>query len=269
MLPNEDGRRMIEFNHDDAAGTDVSKISPTPVIQAAIAHTHATYQAAGHALVQASAVVVRETGETRQARHKLEGAGVQAKGAWQYLVTDLTSKVLNPPPEAVPAADVMAARHALMGRLFSITARDFERAPADRKLEVLRFTLLLAAEPASRDVLGDHVDAIQQRLGAARTELAARQTDLHRELREDRAAYEHLEKCRGAFDLAQAAHFRQVQSALIAQGREGEAGRYIRSQDAAYRARRDARRPIKEEEGIEAVTTALGVTTDAIEPPLG
>ena len=76
MLPNEDGRRMIEFNHDDEAGTDVSKISAVPVIQAAIAHTHAAYQAAGHALVQASAVVVRETGETRQARLALETLGL-------------------------------------------------------------------------------------------------------------------------------------------------------------------------------------------------
>lgn len=268
MVPNEDGRRLVEANYDIDAAADPAKIATEPAIRAAVAHTRAQVEAERDALIVASAVVVRETGETRQARQALEVAGAKARAAWQYLATDLTSKLLNPAPEAMPASDVMAARQDLMGRLFSITARELERAPADRKLEVLRFALMLAAEAASRAVLGDHVDVIQHRLGPARAELAARQTDLQRELREDREAYETLEQRRVSCDRAQAAHFRQVQSALIAQGREGELGRYIRSQDPAYRARRAAQRPIREEEGIEAVTTALGVTTDAIEPPV-
>jgi|JI10StandDraft_1071094.scaffolds.fasta_scaffold153084_3 hypothetical protein len=268
MVPNEDGRRLVEGRFDLLAALVAVKLTLEAVIEAAIDHTRAEYEKAWEGLVAASGVVIRETEETRRARRKVEAASARAVATWGFVVDEVGSTLLRVDPDAPPTAEVLAERQAWAKRLVSVSARELERSTTERRLEVLRFALQVAGEPVPEAVPGEVVALVTGRLEPVRAALAAAQAELYRELREDREAYEALEAARAAFDRAQSAHFRQVQSALIAQGREGELGRFILSQDAAYRARRAARRPLQEEEGIVAVASSLGVAPEAIETPV-
>jgi hypothetical protein len=123
---------------------------------------------------------------------------------------------------------------------------------------------------------------------AAQAAITAQQDELTRELREDREAHAALAAAREVFVRALQVHTLMVRLVLIHGGREAELGRYVRAQDAAYKgakhaspqwgvapkgseAERLSGRSMKEEEGIKAVTTALGVTPDSIDiaPPPG
>ena len=267
MVPSEDGRRLVEGRFDLLAALVAAKLTIQAAIQAAIEHTRAEYERAWEGLVAASGVVLRETEETRRARRKVEAAGARAAAMWGFVTDEVGSKLLRVDPDAPPAAEVLAERQAWARRMMVVSARELERSTTERQLEVLRVALQVAAEPDAPEVPAE-VIAVVGRLERVRAGLAAAQAELFKELREDREAYLALESARADFDRAQAAHFRQVQSALLAQGREKELGRFILSQDAAYRARRVARRPLQEEEGIAAVASSLGVAPEAIEAPV-
>ena len=72
MVPNEDGRRLVEGRFDLLAALVAVKLRLEAVIEAAIDHTRAEYEKAWEGLVAASGVVIRETEETRRARRKVE-----------------------------------------------------------------------------------------------------------------------------------------------------------------------------------------------------
>ena len=272
MIAHDDARLLHEGHHDMTATADVTKLTTEPAFQAALVVTRTGVQSAFNGLVAATQGVAKESEETRRERLKLEATAAAAQAQWRYVSGEASRVLLNPAPEVVVTAEDLTEREGLLGRLFSVSPYDYGRQTVARRIELLRSSAQLAREVVVRQVLGEALaDLITGRFDAAQAAITAQQDELTRELREDREAHAALAAAREVFVRALQVHTLMVRLVLIHAGREAELGRYVRAQDAAYKARRLSGRSMKEEEGIEAVTTALGVTPDSIDiaPPPG
>lgn len=272
MLAHDDARLLHEGHHDTIATADVTQLTDEVAFHAALGATRAGVEVAFNGLVGAAQGVAKESEETRRERLKLEATAAAAQGQWRYVSGEASRVLLNPPPEVVVTAEEITEREGLLARLFPVAPYDFGRQTVARRIELLRSTAQLAREAVVREALGEALaELIVARLDAARAAITAQQDELAREVREDREAYIVLAAARETFVRALQVHTLMVRLVLIHGGREAELGRYVRAQDAAYKARRLSGRSMKEEEGIEAVTTALGVTPDSIDiaPPPG
>lgn len=272
MLAHDDARLLHEGHHDKTATADVTKLTAEPAFQAALVVTRTGVESAFNGLVGATQGVAKESEETRRERLKLEAVAAKAQGQWRFVSSEASRVLLNPPPEVVVTAEEITEREDLLARLFPVAPYDFGRQTVAWRIELLRSSAQLARAAVVRQVLGEPLaDLITGRFDAAQAAITAQQDELTRELREDREAHAALAAAREVFVRALQVHTLMVRLVLVHGGREAELGRYVRAQDAAYRARRLSGRSMKEEEGIEAVTTALGVTPDSIDiaPPPG
>jgi hypothetical protein len=119
---------------------------------------------------------------------------------------------------------------------------------------------LLSQEPRPKQVtfLGQVVEAIEadamlralnlhQDLTALLPQLTTTDTAASRESSNTPKAHDALKAARVQFDLSARAHKKLVDSALTRQDRQSELGRFIKSADPAYNARRSAQQPVAQD----------------------
>lgn len=264
MFADEDARRQFEGQRDLAAA-DPAKITAVPELQGALTFSQGRLRAAHRRHGVAITALLKEDAETQKARGvQLKAAGAVDQ-AWRYLRGRVSDRLLNPPPEVVLSPQVREDHQALLLALFPHPAAEFSRQTPERKVLLLRTAAGLVE--AERAALGDDVDELLRRFPPVADVLEQANERLNKELRESRAAQAELEQARAEYDRLHAAWQRMVESILGDADRLAELPQFIRARDPAYRARRAAGRSMKEEEGIEAITTPLGTTPDAIELP--
>jgi hypothetical protein len=266
MLAFKDAASLYEGRHDDLALVDLSKLTVVQALQAALTYTKGELATTRINLETAARAFARESDETAQARHGLAQAATKTEVMWRFLVSE-TGRSVVPDPDAPIAPDLLERRQQVISRVLPLTASEFTRLTSDRKIQVLTDTIAATESPANHEVLGDAAERIRDRLAPLLLSLRTARDTLTRELREDRDAFLALETARAEYDRAHATHQSMVEAVLRDTNRLAEIGKYIRALDPAYRARRTAGRPLREEPGIEAITAPLGVTPDAIEVP--
>lgn len=264
MFFDEDARRQFEAHRDLVASTP-NAITPVVELQAALTYSAGRLRAAHQRHAAAVGTLLRESIETQAARAAQFKAAGAVDQAWRYLRGRVLERLLNPPPEVELTADEREKRLTLVGQIFPHPAAEFARQTPERKVLLVRS--VLSHLDAQRPLLGEEADDAHRRLPPLANTLSLANDTLNSELRESQAAQDELVQARAEHDRLHAAYIKQVEGALGDADRLSELPRYIRARDPAYRARRAAGRSMKEEEGIEAITTPLGTTPDAIEAP--
>lgn len=263
MLAAEDVRRLIEARHD--LDVDVALINPDPAMQGALLHMRGRMAVSADTVRTCARAVLKEDGEGRGAREKQLAASKAAEDEWRYYRGKVADHLLNP-PRAVRATltpTQLEARHAALLRTFPHNTTDFSRLTPAAKLEALRATIeAVGDEPLVRDAWAAEVRA---QLTPVAEALDLANKAVTKENRDGQAAFEDLDLARADFDRRQSAYVTQVEAALKDTDHLDNIGRYILARDPAYRARRAAGQPIREEKGVEAITTDLGTTPDTIE----
>lgn len=263
MLAAEDVRRLIEARHD--LDVDLALIHPEPAMQGALLHMRSRMAASADAVRTCARAVLKEDGEGRAAREKQLAASKVAEDEWRYYRGKVSDHLLNP-PRAVRATltpKQMQDRQAALVRVFPHNTTDFSRLTPGSKLEALRATIeAVADEPLVGDAWAAEVRA---QLTPAADALDVANKGVTKEARDSLAAFEKLDLERAHFDRRQSAYVTQVEAALKDTDHQDHIGRYILARDPAYRARRAAGQSIREEKGVEVITTDLGTTPDTIE----
>ena len=253
----EDRVRLLEGRHDVDAASDPSAITSDPVGQAGVAQSGAELAVARAGLLGGVSLVIREGRETGDARAQVDGACEYAR-AQLLFVRDEATKGARVDPDAPADPAEVAAREREIATLFGYTSESLRRLGPDS----LRSLIEPLVEQLPPDAEGEN--GPRTRLERADARLVAALKLVDGESDEDRGAYAQLFVARATFDRAARVHALGVEAALLREGREGEIGRFIKSKDPAYAARRRASAPIEEEPGIDAVDAEA----DSTQPPM-
>ena len=263
MSPEEDVRRVHLGMHDVQAAEDPAALTAAAVLQSAVVFVCLVLRNAIHTLVAAVMGLARQHEAIHRQRQQVLEATEKAVVAWRFIQSRVRERLLNSPPDQWPNTNEQAQTKRLFDRLFPVSPSDFGALAVDRRILMLRSLLEVVNEEAVQEALGELADEITRRVTPVAAELGRQQEKLFSELRKERAARATLTQARKAFDHAHVTHTKMVEAVLVAGGRRNELGRYLRAHDPAYRARRLAGRPMKEEPGVEAASSAIGVTLEA------
>ena len=254
-----DRTRLVESHHDLRATATAGALTKEPVFAAALRHTHARLTAARAKLLEAARELGRELSETDTVRAHLESVEGLAGEMWRWVQRQLEHRLLVwEPGTPQPTAGEVARRERLLSQVFPAELRKIERIGFDRRREHLA-AAVAGLERGELAILVRETDAggMVDRLRAALDALTLAIDEVNRERAEDVDARNALAAARTDFDRRNAAHSQAVLLALTDAGRIDEAPRFILARDAAYRARRKARRPLAEEPGTDVVESDL------------
>lgn len=261
MVTEEDDKRHYEGRADIRAAVNPAAITDEPALQAALVHTRTRLVARRAELRAAVHANVRETGETERARIDRDTDALDANQQYRYVRGYVVHHLLNLPPEAAVRPAEVERRSRAANRLLPLRPSHFDRESPEKKLELLETAIkAVGEEPELRADLGPAADLLLERFQRVHDALEARVARVQDEVTDDRKATARLVAARQAFDRAHAAHTRQVEAALEDGGRIAEIGRYLKARDPAYRARRAAGRPVREEPDAGDLDAEVEVT---------
>lgn len=241
--PNEDRRRLHEGRWDAVAWTDPAQLTSEAALREMLIWARDAYAAATQRLEDAAAHALREQRESHAARAALDDARHLLAATWRFARTRAQEALLNLDPAAPPLTSAeVTRRQRLFAQAFPLSFSELAASQPNNAL-----THALAAVKALQD--GAELEALDLhgRLQRAAEALQATLDAWTQETREDRAATEAVWHARAAFDLTQATYADALRVALRPSGRLSELGRWLRAEDAAYKARRQANAPLEEE----------------------
>lgn len=250
MYTDEDRRRLLESRHDIGACEDAAVLTQVPAYKDAVVASRAELVTCRDALLTAAALVSKEKSETDLERAKLQEAVAALIRRYGFVRGKVQDGLLNVDPDNPLPASEMLRRTRLFERVFRAVPSDLERASQRTAIEKVGGVVKALTD---EDDLKPFNFAATLAVAKATAEAAAKSFD--RETSEDAAAMTGLRAAREAHDSAAEAHALLVSSVLVRAGRSQEVGSFILSRDAAYAARRAARVPIDEEEGVSVIDT--------------
>jgi len=211
----------------------------------------------------------RESGETVAARTVPLEARARVVAEYRYVRTRLEGQLLNPAPDAPVSPAVLEQIERTLGRLLPERPSDFPKVGMGRQSVIIDEAVEAArTDDGVRADLGEGADFLIARLDPAGEVFDAAQAVVRNEVVEDREATEALGVARAALDRAAEVHAHEIEGALAQSGRKSIIGRYLLARDPAYRARRNAGRPVTEEQGVSDITTEIGVPEAVVVEPL-
>jgi hypothetical protein len=238
----QDQRQQYEAKHDLAAGADVSKITAVPALQDGLLWSLAGLASASQSHALAVAALQDELSDSDRHRIKLQ---TTRDALWpHYLRVQLNaSAALLAPDVDTPLSDAdLREREALLDRTFPLTRTDFMRESYEKLWTLFGEVVRVCTSHALLKPL-----KLAKGLAAALKVYGADLESWQADQREDRDAQAALVDARAALARASTTHERLVLACLTAESREDQLGRYIRTKDAAYAARRRADKPVADE----------------------
>jgi hypothetical protein len=248
MYADEDRRRLLESRHDLGAIEDPAKLTPLPAYQQALSLSRDELGAARAGLKTQAAALSLDKSETDAARATLQEEIGAAIRRYVFTRNKVQDALLNVDPATPITATELARRTRLFDKVFAQTGSELERLSQRKAIESMGSVVQALGDEADLKGLG-----LKAPLEATHVAAETAASNLDRELKEDDVALAALREAREAHDRAADGHALLVESVLVRSGRKAELGDYVLAKDAAYAARRAAKAPIGEEEGVDAV----------------
>ncbi|MEL6181117.1 MAG: hypothetical protein AAFS10_19330 [Myxococcota bacterium] len=242
----EDIQRSIEGNHDIAVLQDPTVlVSDARWVPSVELSRDALYEALNELKTRMNANA-REAEETRTVSEAIAKLKIKATQQYTFVTRQVEFQLLtlDPDNDSSPDEATIATRAEEFARLFTYTPSELSKLTPEAIAEF--FDAVVAGMQGNSDLSALELEG---RLATLVPQLREAGQKGKAERDEDKGATQALEAARSAFDRAARAHRDQVRSLLIRQDRLSELGRFVLSQDAAYRGRRRAGVPILEEDG--------------------
>ena len=245
-IADEDRRRLLESRHDISALNNAEELTEDVSLQRALVRSRERLSDTRAALLGAVQHNLQESIETSSARVDLDKSVSAATKQYSFIRGDVEHRLLSDDPDAPRAPDEIEKGEAAFKAVF--TQASLRGLGPERLLEVLEEVAEAMIRDPKLAALGLH-----GRLERAAADLKPRVVLWVREGAEDIEGTTSLRRARAAFDREHGGHALQVRSVLEREGSQHPPGRYLLSEDPAYRGRRRAGRPLNEEPGIEGV----------------
>ena len=251
MLGVEDLRRAVEAAHDVNACEDVAALTPHVQEQDALLFSRAELAAARELLHNAAAHRDKELNETDVYRVQIAGKR-ETLAAHYSRAAHTAAGLLIDDPEAPMSAGERKRRQRLIKDIFIFTRNGLrDRTPDALFVQFEAWLLACEQDPDLKPL--KLTRAIKPHI----TQLGALAEGHQQEQREDRDATADLNEAREGLDAAHSAHVLLVESVLVRGRRSDQLGRFVLARDAAYAARRRAKKPLTDEPGAAALLHLL------------
>lgn len=250
----QDQARLLEGRHDVKAAAAPEQVAPTKAGQALLTESVAELAESRQTLRQAILIQAREAGETDQARAEVNTAITDAVATYAYVRNRIKDALLNllPHEQRALSTEELALRRRAFNRVLGRNPSDITNQSPEKQVTLLTDVAEAIGQDPRLGGFNIHQDLVE-----AITRADASQAGWTKERGEDSDAMRSLVAAREGFDRVASAHGLLVRSLLVRQGREAELGRFVKTQDPAYAARRRAQQPIEEEPDADTLTDDL------------
>lgn len=240
----QDQERLHEGLSDLNAAAKVSNLTPRPGAQAALAESCQDLAQARETLRLAILAQLREQSETSTAKLSQHDLLKLANGHYAYIRTHTKAALLSVKPQEANTISPkeIERRKRLFNAVFTVKPSDLIKDPRSKQVTTLGQVVAAIEADASLRALNLHQD-----LAVLLPQLSTDDTNTSDETADDSNASDALKAARSQFDRFARAHKKLVDSALTRQGRQSELGRFIKSADPAYIARRRAQQPVAQD----------------------
>ncbi|AWV88718.1 hypothetical protein [Bradymonas sediminis] len=258
-MTEEDNIRLLESRHDIHALADPSVLTDDATYLSALSASRDELAEARADLVKKVAHNTLELSQTDTERARTQQLITDALEHYRYYRGRTHDALLNPPPGQPLNPGEANRRQRLFDRYYQSNSSDIARLGLDKQVEALEGILSAYQAEDELKVLG-HLPQLEAAFRPAIESIS----NFHREAHQDLIATRALGQSRAAFDRAQSAHIRLLESLLTRMQREDDARHFIKRRDPAYAARRRARTSVSQEP--EAALIESEVHIDSLVP---